>query len=148
MLQRPLQLAVLPAETYDSCDRAAADSGQPVLFPHGGAMAMLVQRAVALWEAGQSFFASRPAGADATAAPAEAASASSAPAAGAAGDNAQQAAATQPSDGAGDAGLSAVPGALQGAKEPSSGDGAVGTATSGPADAGAAATHAEAADAG
>ena len=64
LLERPLQLAVLPAETYDSCDRPAVDSGTPVLFPHGGAMAMLVQRAVALWEAGQSFFANRPAGED------------------------------------------------------------------------------------
>ena len=83
LLQRPLQLAVLPAETYDSCERAAGDSGKPVLFPHGGAMAMLVQRAVTLWEAGQGFFAAKPAGED----PAAAVAAAAGDAAGTAGED-------------------------------------------------------------
>ena len=53
LLQRPLQLALLPNETFDACDRPAEDCGAPVLVADGGTMAMLVAQAAAVWEAGQ-----------------------------------------------------------------------------------------------
>lgn len=46
LLQRPLQLALLPNETFAQCDRLAADCGAPVLVANGGTMAMLVRQAL------------------------------------------------------------------------------------------------------
>lgn len=48
LLARPLQLALLPNETFDACERPAEDCGAPVLVADGGTMAMLVSQVLAL----------------------------------------------------------------------------------------------------